>query len=61
MSNSRYTETCEMAIEQLLRFKNLKPFLFVLLTHAKEAGVTKAATDKYIQEILIAPQVSKLP
>ena len=52
MKNNRYTEECEKAIEQLLHFRGLQPFIFVLLTYAKNIGVTKAKTDEYIQQTL---------
>jgi len=54
--NNRYTETCEKSIHQLLLFKGVQPFLFVLLTHANNTGVTKAATDEYIQQTLSSPR-----
>ena len=56
MNNNRYTEQCEKAIKHLQLFKGLKPFLFVLLTHANNEGVTKAATDEYIQQTLSHPR-----
>ena len=56
MNNNRYTEHCENAIKDLQLFKGLEPFLFVLLTHANNEGVTKAATDEYIQQTLSNPR-----
>ena len=52
MSNIRYTTQCKDAIEQILRFEGLQPYLFVLLTNAKGNGLTKVETDKYIQKTL---------
>lgn len=52
MSNIRYDEKCYKAIETLLSFDGLKPFLFILLTHAENEGVNQTETDKYIEETL---------
>ena len=52
MNNNRYTSQCEKAIQQLHRFKGLQPFMFVILTHAKNKGITKVETDEYIQQTL---------
>ena len=56
MSNNHYTEQCEKAIKHLQLFIGLEPILFVLLTHANNQGVTKAATDEYIQQTLSHPR-----
>ena len=48
----RYIESCEEAIKQLLRFKGMQPFLFVLVTHAENEGIDKIATEKYIEKCL---------
>ena len=55
MENRCFFEFYEKSIMQLLRFKALKPFLFVLLTHAQDIGVTKAV-DEYIQQMLQHPR-----
>ena len=55
MNYNRYTSQCEEAIQQLLRLKGLQPFVFVILTHAKKMGTTKAETDEYIQQTLLNP------
>ena len=52
MRNDRYTEQYEKGIQELQLFKGLEPFVFVLLTHANNEGVTKASTDEYIQQTL---------
>ena len=52
-NNMRYTVQHIKAIQKI---KGLGPFLFVLLTHANNEGVTKAATDEYIQQILSHPR-----
>ena len=51
--NARYTPHCEEAMQQLLRLKGLQPFMFVILTHTKKIGATKAETDEYIQQKLL--------
>ena len=56
MNNSRYTADYEKAVYQLLHFKGLKPFLFVLLTHAEDVGITKAGADDYIKTTLSHPR-----
>ena len=55
INSSCYTEDYEKAITQLLHFKPLIPFVFVLLTHAGDEGGTKAKTDEYIQQLLLHP------
>lgn len=55
MSNIHYNEAYEDIIMKLLCFKPLIPFLFVLITHAKHVGATKAKADEYIQEMLLDP------
>ena len=52
MTCKRFTENCEKAVERILFFKGVAPFVFVLLTHAKKNGITKAATNKYIKDTL---------
>ena len=52
MSNIRYTTQCKDAIQQIARFEGLQPYLFVLLTNAKNNGFTKVETDEYIQKTL---------
>ena len=44
----RYT-SIHHEVFQLLCFEPLRPFLFLLLTHAEDTGITKAETDEYIQ------------
>ena len=56
MDNKSYTKQCEMAIDVFLEFGGIEPFTFVLLTHAKETGATKAATDLYIEKVLSSPR-----
>ena len=51
----RYTTSCEEAIKQLLLFKGVQPFVFVLLTHAENEGINKDATKNYIEECLSSP------
>ena len=51
----RYTTSCEETIKQLLLFKGVQPFMFVLLTHAENEGINKTTTDKYIEECLSFP------
>ena len=55
MDYNRYTEQSEKAIQQLLKFKDIQQFLFVLLTHAEDDGKTKAATDELIQQVVSDP------
>ena len=55
MSSHRYLELYQNTIQQLLRFKGLEPFLFVLITHAKKIGVNKEAAHEYIQQVLLNP------
>ena len=50
----RYTTSCEEAIKQLLLFKGVQPFMFVL-THAENEGIDKATTKTYIEECLSSP------
>ena len=50
----RFNELTKKAVQGLLHFKGLVPFVFVLLTHAKENGDTKEKTTKYIQKELSA-------
>lgn len=52
MDNTRFTEQCNKAIKELLRFEDFQPYIFVLLTHADDEGVTKEETDEYIKEEL---------
>ena len=56
MTCNRFISTCEDAVKRLLQLKGVRPFLFVLITHAKTNGITKAATDEYIQGCLSAPR-----
>ena len=51
----RYTTSCEEAIKQLLLFKGVQPFMFVLLTHTENEGIDKTTTEKYIEECLSSP------
>ena len=51
----RYTTSCEEAVKQLLLFKGVQPFVFVLLTHVENDGINKATTEKYIKECLSSP------
>ena len=51
----RYTDSCEEAIEQLLLFTGIQPFMFVLLTHAENLGENEVTTKEYIEECLSSP------
>ena len=59
MSYTRFNELWEKGIDQLLRFKDLKSYLFLLLTHAGDEGQTKRATNECIQQQLVNPQCAK--
>lgn len=50
--SSRYTTIHDQAIQELLYFKELQPFLFVLLTHAGNKGGDEKATQEYIKNEL---------
>ena len=48
----RFTKACQEALQQLQLLKGVLPFLFILLTHAKNKGVTTAATAEHIEQFL---------
>lgn len=52
MRYGRFTRACREAIQQVLLLKGIQPFVFVLLTHAKNNGITATATAEYITECL---------
>ena len=56
MNFNRFIVTHTEALNQILNFKGIKPYLFVLLTHTENEGITKEATDKYIRECLLSPK-----
>ena len=51
----RYTDSCEQAIKQLLLFRGIQPFMFVLLTHAENEGQNEVTTKEYIKKVLSSP------
>ena len=55
MSCKRFTEGCEKAVQRILYFEGVAPFVFVLLTHAKRNGITKGAAYEYIKKTLSSP------
>ena len=55
INSERFHSQYERALEQLLRFKGILPYLFVLLTHTKDKGITKKATDQCVSEVLSHP------
>ena len=54
MNYNRFTTMCEKALEQLLHFKGIQPYIFVLLTQTENECITKEETDKYIRDCLLS-------
>ena len=56
MNFNHFIVTHTEALSQILNFKGIKPYLFVLLTHTENEGITKEASDKYIEQCLLSPK-----